>query len=215
MVLSWYIAHEAMEWAVHHRRAVCSLPTGTGRGLVSAIWLRECFERGITHAVLLEPNLSLVKHMGNYLRERWGIKAVCIDGHIPIERRRQLWIEPVVVCTPSMACDDRQYLRARATIFDPAPDDSCWFAFLELREACRFDYILLLDRVVPHKMRLVVELHNGMVRYWDMPSQQARLDASPESLKRELQWCKIEPFLPVTAQDEEDSYGNSYGPCQN
>jgi len=191
-------ADEAMEWAIQQRRASCSLPTGTGWGLVAAVWLRKCFQKGITHAVLLEPSLLLAKHMTSYLRDKWGIKAVRIDGHMPIERRGQLWAEPLVVCTLSTACDDRQYLRARATVFDPALDDSCWVDFLELRETCRFDYILLLDAMVPNNMLVKVELASGATRYWDIPGRQARLHASPESLRQELQWCKIVPFLPMT-----------------
>jgi len=194
MALSWYIAHEAMEWAVQHRRAACNLPTGTGSALVSAVWLKKRFERGVTHAVILEPNLLLVKHMTNYLKDRCGVKAVRVDGHVPIERRRQLWAEPLVVSTLSTACDDWEYLRAKAAVLDHCD----WGALGELSETYWFDYVLLLDTIFPHMMRVEVQLAYGTMLCWDIPGRQARLHASPESLRQELQWCKIVPFLPIT-----------------
>jgi hypothetical protein len=222
VALDWHTADEATEWAIRHGRAECSLPTGTGRALFTTVWLQKCFDRGITHALVLEPNQLLVRQMTSYLSNRCGIQAVHIDGHLAKERRRQLWAERLVVCTPSIASEDKEYVRAQAAVFEPGPDDSCWFAFFELREMCRFGYVLLLTEMLPHRMRVKVEFSDGTIRYWRMPgrmqhlwwpgaveyARRARLHELGEELNRELQWLRIAPFLPMVGGDDTDSGDN-------
>ena len=92
---------DALEYALSRKTSVCCLPTGTGKTLVGAMWLKSLMKQGtVDRALILEPTRLLVKQVALYYMSIGDIEIQSINGSILPQHRKSLWKEPLVVATP-------------------------------------------------------------------------------------------------------------------
>ena len=96
---------EAVKWALDRDGAVVVMPTGSGKTLIAAPWIKELISREVVKRVLvLEPTRIHVKQTAKYICEVVGAKAVPIHGKTPKSKRVSLWKKSLVaVATPKTA----------------------------------------------------------------------------------------------------------------
>lgn len=158
---------DALEYALHRQRSVCCLPTGTGKTLVGALWLQALFKNGAIHrALILEPTRLLVSQVDLYYKEKMNIETEAIDGHIRREDRRLLWQKELVVATPEVAYNDKDWLRFDAVIIDECHHTVGQDAFAKLMDSMDSPHRLGLSATVPQKRMHEIEKYIGHIRQW-------------------------------------------------
>ena len=174
MESSWRLAveprpyqNEAADWALNKGQAVCCLPTGTGKTLVAALWLKSLFEHGkIEKALILEPTRLLVNQTTDYLFDKGGVDCVPIDGRIARPRRVELWQSAVVVATPETTFNDVEHADFDAVVVDECHHTVGQDAFAKVMAELRPVYKLGLSAFIPSRREPEITELIGTIRRW-------------------------------------------------
>ncbi len=161
---------EAARWALERGRAVVCMPTGTGKTLVAALWIRWLLEAGRARRVLvLEPTRFLVEQVARFLREE-GLDAAPVHGSLPrgvrVENARRA---RVVVATPEIVAAEMELFSGLG--FDAVVVDECHHttgqdAYRVVLESLPFRWRLGLTAYVPPSRRATIEADIGEIRCW-------------------------------------------------
>ncbi len=160
---------EAVAWALSRRGAVVCMPTGTGKTLVAALWIRELLRRGEARRILvLEPTRFLVEQNAGFLRSQ-GVDAAPLHGSLPRPARERAWRSRVVVATPEIVV--AEWARFSAQGFDAVVVDECHHttgqdAYRRVMEGHRFRRRLGLSAYIPPSRRGEIEELIGEIRSW-------------------------------------------------
>lgn len=158
---------EAVEWAVERQRAVCCMPTGTGKTLVGLLWVKELVERGLARRILLlEPTRLLVNQIAQYYSDKGGVECEPVDGRLPPQVREGRWQSPLVVATPHAAYNDRHWVHFDAVVVDECHHTVGQDAFAKLMDELDFPYRLGLSATVPTARVPEVVSRIGEIRRW-------------------------------------------------
>lgn len=170
---------EAVKWALKQERAVCCLPTGTGKTLVGMLWVKELADSERAQRVLLlEPTRLLVKQTTNYYGAMSGTDPQPIDGTMGSEVRREKWRSArLVVATPHSAFNDRQWVAEQG--FDAVVVDECHHtvgqeAFARFMDEVKILYRLGLSATIPKAREADVERRIGRIRRWSWDDPEIR-----------------------------------------
>jgi ERCC4-related helicase len=147
---------------------VCCLPTGTGKTLVAALWLKHLLDSGETRrALILEPTRLLVNQTAEYFLQKAGVECVPIDGRIHKDRRRQLWASAeLVVATPETAFNDIRDARVDAIVVDECHHTCGQDAFTRVLATLKPKCRLGLSAFVPRRREPEVMELIGPIRRW-------------------------------------------------
>ena len=160
---------EAAKWALEKRAAVVCMPTGTGKTLIAALWIRWLLERGLARRVLvLEPTRFLVEQNARFLREE-GLSAAPVHGSLPPATRRRNVEATVVVATPEIVVAEEELFRGQG--FDAVVVDECHHttgqdAYKKVMQGMTFKWRLGLTAYVPPSRRREIEELIGEIRCW-------------------------------------------------
>jgi len=175
---------EAVKWALDRDGAVVVMPTGSGKTLIAALWIKELISRGIVKRVLvLEPTRILVEQTAKYIREVIGAKAVPIHGETPKSKRVSLWKKALVaVATPETALSDHSIVVGEG--FDGVVVDECHHttgkdAYAEFMRRTIFRKRLGLSAYIPRSRWPEIEEHIGEIRVWSWRDKRIRKYVPP------------------------------------
>ncbi len=164
---------EAAKWALEKGNAVVCLPTGSGKTLVAAVWIKELLEQGKARkVVVLEPTRILVEQVARYLSSVLGLDVRAVHGAKPKSKREEIWRESiVVVTTPETALSDVD--RIIESGFDAVVVDECHhttgkdaYAEFMRRTMGVFKYRLGLSAYIPRSRAKEIEEFIGEIRIW-------------------------------------------------
>ena len=175
---------EAVKWALDRDGAVVVMPTGSGKTLIAALWIKELISRGVVKRVLvLEPTRILVEQTAKYIREVIGAKAVPIHGETPKSKRVSLWKKALVaVATPETALSDHSIVVGEG--FDGVVVDECHHttgkdAYAEFMRRTIFRKRLGLSAYIPRSRWPEIEEHIGEIRVWSWRDKRIRKYVPP------------------------------------
>ena len=159
---------EAARWALERGRAVVCMPTGTGKTLIAALWIKKLLGEGRARRILvLEPTRFLVEQVAGYLRGL-GIPAAPVHGSLPPWARERGWRSRVVVATPEIVVAEAMEVAAEADalVVDECHHTTGQDAYAKVARAARARWRLGLTPYVPPSRRREIEEHIGEVRCW-------------------------------------------------
>ena len=160
---------KALAIALNSPGAAIALPTGTGKTLVGCAWACQVLNSQQAHRVLvLEPSRFLVEQVEQYYRDKTNIPASKIYGVDAPEVRIAKWKAPVplLVATPQVAINDKQFLSFDAVIIDECHHTTGNYAYKKLLDAFSFERRLGLSATIHERLRPSVEQSIGPVYAW-------------------------------------------------
>ncbi len=164
---------EAAEWALSRKRAVIVMPTGSGKTLISILWVKKLLEEGYARRVLfLEPTRILVEQTAKYIRKVLGEQAVPIHGRYPPSKRKNYWKRArIAVATPETAYNDYEDIVREG--YDAIVVDECHHttgkdAYMKFMEKTHniFKWRLGLTAYIPPSRKREIEDVIGVIREW-------------------------------------------------
>ena len=167
---------EAARWALSVGQGIVCMPTGTGKTIIAALWIRELFRRGLARRVLvLEPTRFMVEQTARVLREL-GLDARPVHGSLGKGQREAGWKSPIVVATPEIVVSEGM---ARLGEPDALVVDECHHTtgqdpYVKVAEAFRPRWRLGLTAYVPPSRRGMLESHIGVIRCWSWDDPRIR-----------------------------------------
>ncbi len=175
---------EAVKWSLARPGAVVVMPTGSGKTLIAALWIKEILRRGEARRVLvLEPTRILVEQTTRFMRDVMGLDAVAVHGGIPPHRRRGFWESArVAVATPETALNDYDIVSELG--YDAVVVDECHHttgkdAYAELMRRGFFRRRLGLSAHIPPSRREEIERFIGEIRVWSWSDERIRKYVPP------------------------------------
>lgn len=158
---------EAVEHALKLKRSVLVLPTGTGKTIIGAFFLKDLFSRGlIEKALVLVPTRILVEQTHKVYR-RLGIDSKAIYGIHPKHKRREMWrCARVAISTPETVYNDLESVKVDAIVVDECHHAVGDDAYAKVLKELECDYRLGLSAYIPKKRRIEIECLIGEIREW-------------------------------------------------
>jgi len=160
---------KAVEIALNRKRCVIVLPTGTGKTIVGAFFLKRLFDSGvIRRALVLVPTRILVEQTkGVY--DRLGLRAEAIYGVVPKELRERMWRKAdVAISTPETVYNDFEYVKVDAVVVDECHHAVGDDAYVKVLRKLDCDYRLGLSAFVPKRRRREISELVGEIVEWDV-----------------------------------------------
>ena len=167
---------EAVRWALRVEQGVVCMPTGTGKTVIAALWIRELFRRGLARRVLvLEPTRFMVEQTARTLR-KLGLEARPVHGSLSKSQREAGWKSPIVVATPEIvAVEGMDRLgEPDAMVVDECHHTTGQDPYVKVAEAFRPRWRLGLTAYVPPSRRGMLESHIGVIRCWSWDDPRIR-----------------------------------------
>ncbi len=158
---------EAVEHALKHGRSVLVLPTGTGKTIIGAFFLKNLFRRGlIKKALVLVPTRILVEQT-HKVYSKLGIDSEMIYGIHPKEKREEMWKRAkVAISTPETVYSDLELVKVDAVVVDECHHAVGDDAYAKVLKELECDYKLGLSAYIPKRRRSEIERLIGKVREW-------------------------------------------------
>ncbi len=158
---------EAIEHALKRKRAVLILPTGTGKTIIGAFFLKRLFDSGaIRKALVLVPTRILVEQT-HKVYGKLGLDSEMIYGLIPKERRAELWkTAKIAISTPETVYNDIDLVRVDAIVVDECHHAVGEDAYVKVLRELECDYMLGLSAYIPERRRREIERLIGEIREW-------------------------------------------------
>ncbi len=167
---------EAVRWALSVGQGIVCMPTGTGKTIIAALWIRELFRRGLVRRVLvLEPTRFMVEQTARMLREL-GLEARPVHGSLGKSQREAGWMSPVVVATPEIVVSEGidRLSEPDALVVDECHHTTGQDPYVKVAEAFRPRWRLGLTAYVPPSRRGMLETHIGVIRCWSWDDPRIR-----------------------------------------
>ncbi len=160
---------EAVEWALKKKKAVICMPTGTGKTLIAALWIKEIIKRREANKILvLEPTRFLVEQTHNFLTKQ-KINSSPLHGSLPSWKRDESWKKPVIVATPEIIVAEwKKFLTEK---FDAIVIDECHHttgkdAYKTVITQYDFKLRLGLTPYIPSKRKKEIIENIGTIKCW-------------------------------------------------
>ncbi len=158
---------EAVEHALKHKRSTLVLPTGTGKTIIGAFFLKNLFSRGlIKRALVLVPTRILVEQTHKVYRQL-GIDSEMIYGIHPKHKREKMWKKAkVAISTPETVYSDLELVKVDAIVVDECHHAVGDDAYAKVLKELECEYKLGLSAYIPKKRRSEIEHLIGKVKEW-------------------------------------------------
>ena len=158
---------EAVEHALKQGRSVLVLPTGTGKTIIGAFFLKRLFESGkIKKALVLVPTRILVEQTYKVYREL-GLDSEIIYGLIPKKKREMLWKKAkIAISTPETVHSDIDRVEVDAIVIDECHHAVGDDAYVKVLKVLECEYMLGLSAYIPERRRKDIESLIGNIREW-------------------------------------------------
>jgi len=158
---------DAVEHALKKGRSVLVLPTGTGKTIIGAFFLKHLFESGkIKKALVLVPTRILVEQTHKVYR-RLGLNSEIVYGLIPKEKREKIWNRAkIAISTPETVQSDIDLVKVDAVIVDECHHAVGEDAYVKVLKALDCKYMLGLSAYIPERRRRYIESLIGEIREW-------------------------------------------------
>ncbi len=158
---------EAVEHALRLKRSVLVLPTGTGKTIIGAFFLKNLFSKGlIKKALVLVPTRILVEQTHKVYRHL-GIDSEVIYGIHPKHKREEMWRRAkVAISTPETVYSDLELVKVDAIVVDECHHAVGDDAYAKVLKELECDYKLGLSAYIPKRRRSEIECLIGEIREW-------------------------------------------------
>ncbi|MEB3774173.1 MAG: DEAD/DEAH box helicase family protein, partial [Desulfurococcales archaeon] len=159
---------EAVEWALRKRQSIICMPTGTGKTLIAALWIKHLLKDGKVKKVLvLEPTRFLVEQTSRFLK-RLGIPAEPVHGSMSRGARRRGWSSLVVVATPEIVESEGFNVMDEpgAIVVDECHHTTGQDSYVTVARRYRAEWRLGLTAYLPPSRRRMLEDYIGEARCW-------------------------------------------------
>ena len=164
----------ALKLALQNKKTILVLPTGTGKTIIGAEYVKH-FLSMKKRCIVLEPTRILVEQVYNTYRAL-DIPCTKIYGIIQKNKRKTLWKKSkVVITTPETAYNDLEF----SSDFDVVVIDECHHAIGDdayakfLRES-KAEYRLGLSAYVSKKIEKELESYIGSIYRWSLSDEDIR-----------------------------------------
>ncbi len=159
---------EAVEHALKRKRAILILPTGTGKTIIGAFFLKKLLDSGsIRRALVLVPTRILVEQTCK-VYGKLGLEAKAIYGIYTKERRADMWKKAVIaVSTPETVYSDLEFVKVDAVVVDECHHAVGDDAYAKVLRELKCEYRLGLSAFIPKRRRKEVEELIGEIREWE------------------------------------------------
>ncbi len=158
---------DALNYALKEGKAVVVLPTGTGKTIVGAYFLRNLFKKGIKRALVLVPTRILVEQTYSVYKSL-GLDSERVYGIHPRDVRAKIWNRcKIVISTPETVYNDLDLIEG----VDAIVVDECHHAvgddaYAKVLRTIDCDYKLGLSAFIPKKRRGEIEDLIGEIKEW-------------------------------------------------
>ncbi len=158
---------EAVEYALRKGRTVLVLPTGTGKTLIGAYFIKSLMDSGrVKRALVIVPTRILVEQTFRVYR-RLGIDAVTVYGVYTRDEREEMWKKArVAISTPETVYNDMDNVNVDAIVVDECHHAVGDDAYAKVLRDIKCDYVLGLTAFVPLRRRREIEGLIGEIREW-------------------------------------------------
>ncbi len=163
---------EAIDHALKAKRATLVLPTGTGKTIIGAFFLKRLFDEGkIKRAIVLVPTRILVEQTHNVYRSL-GLKSKKIYGIFSRDLRAELWKRAkIAVATPETVYNDLDLIgEVDAVVVDECHHAVGNDAYAKVLKSIDCEYRLGLSAFIPRRRRKEIEELIGEIREWSVES---------------------------------------------
>ncbi len=159
----------AVEHALKNKRSTLVLPTGTGKTIIGAFFLKRLFEDGkIRKALVLVPTRILVEQTYSTYTNL-GLKSERIYGIFSRDRRVELWKRAkIAIATPETVYNDLNIVDADAIVVDECHHAVGDDAYAKVLRELDCEYRLGLSAFIPRRRRREIEELIGEIREWSV-----------------------------------------------
>ncbi len=160
---------EAVEHALRCKRAILVLPTGSGKTIIGAFFLKKLFEScSVRRALVLVPTRILVEQTCK-VYGMLGLRAKAIYGIYTKDKRRTMWEEATIaVSTPETVYSDLEFVKVDAVVVDECHHAVGDDAYAKVLRELNCEYRLGLSAFIPKRRRKEVEELIGEIREWEV-----------------------------------------------
>jgi len=159
----------AVEHALKNKRSTLVLPTGTGKTIIGAFFLKRLFEDGkIRKALVLVPTRILVEQTYSTYTNL-GLKSERVYGIFSRDRRVELWKRAkIAIATPETAYNDLDIVDVDAVVVDECHHAVGDDAYAKVLKELDCEYRLGLSAFIPRRRRREIEELIGEIREWSV-----------------------------------------------
>ncbi len=160
---------EAVDYAIREKRSVLVLPTGTGKTIIGAYFLKNLFKKGIRKAIVLVPTRILVEQTYRVYRNL-GLSCEKIYGIYPKSIREKTWEKSnIVISTPETVYNDLDIIgKIDAVVVDECHHSVGDDAYAKVLKTIDCEYRLGLSAFIPLRRRKEIEELIGKIRIWSI-----------------------------------------------
>lgn len=163
---------EAVEHALKSKRSTLVLPTGTGKTIIGAFFLKKLFEEGkVRKAIVLVPTRILVEQTYS-IYKKLGLQAEKIYGIFSKSRRKEMWKKAkIIISTPETVYNDIDVVgKIDAVVVDECHHAVGDDAYAKVLREIDCEYRLGLSAFIPKRRKREIEDLIGEVREWSTDS---------------------------------------------
>ncbi|WP_457549936.1 DEAD/DEAH box helicase family protein [Archaeoglobus sp.] len=163
---------EAVEHALKAKRSTLVLPTGTGKTIIGAFFLKRLFESGrIRRAIVIVPTRILVEQTHNFYRSL-GLNSEKVYGIFSKNVRAEVWKKAeIAISTPETVYNDLDVVgKVDAVVVDECHHAVGNDAYAKVLKEIYCEYKLGLSAFIPRRRRKEIEELIGEIREWSVES---------------------------------------------
>ncbi len=155
---------EAVNVALRMKRVTIVMPTGTGKTIIAAEWLRRINPR---KAMVIEPTRILVEQT-SYVLNKFGLGASALHGGKSKEEKERAKNARIVVTTPEEALNYPEVIKyAEAVVVDECHHVIGKDSYVKVMERVNAEWRLGLSAFIPSDRIHLVEKYIGPIVKWD------------------------------------------------
>jgi len=161
---------QAIEYALREKCSTLVLPTGTGKTVIGAYFLKTLFETGkIKRALVLVPTRILVEQTYSLYR-KLKLPSVRIYGIYSKDKRVEMWKKAkIVISTPETVYNDLELVgEVDAVVVDECHHAVGDDAYAKVLKELNCSYRLGLSAYIPKRRRREIERLIGGIREWSV-----------------------------------------------
>ena len=159
---------EAVDWALKKGQSIICMPTGTGKTIIAAAWIKELLRRGLARKILvLEPTRFMVEQTARVFKSL-GLPAEPVHGSLSRGIRRRGWSAVIVVATPEIVASEGLGIldEPDALVVDECHHTTGQDPYVDVAKAYKPRWRLGLTAFLPPSRRREIEDYIGDSRCW-------------------------------------------------
>ena len=158
---------EAVEYALRKKRSVLVLPTGTGKTLIGAFFVKRLIELGKANRFLVMVPTRILAEQTLSVYRRVGIDSNAVYGVHRRDERERLWrCTKVAISTPETVYNDLDLVKVDAIVADECHHAVGDDAYAKVLREIRCEYVLGLTAYIPARRRREIEELIGEIKVW-------------------------------------------------